>query len=121
VPTVVASRFSVGDASNGQVNLLLYDHTSALKLIEWRWSLPPLTKCDASNQIGNLASVLNFSQPNAAVTELLLPSALPPVPCFSNLLQLVPADETRGTQWWRMVRSGSLKGWDRFDSTRRRQ
>jgi phospholipase C len=121
VPTLIASPFSVGDASNPLVNHGLYDHTSVLKLIEWRWSLAPLTKRDASDQIENLAHALNFSQPNPRVTDLLLPPAPPPVPCFGNLLGLVSADETRSTPWWRMIRSGSLRGWERFDSRRLRQ
>jgi hypothetical protein len=43
---------------------------------------------DASTQIGNLADALDFSQPNAGVTNLPLPSAPKPVPCFSSLLGL---------------------------------
>ena len=51
----------------------LYDHTSVLKLIEWRYNLPPLTPRDASNQIANLALALNFQ---AAYTP---PPVLPKV------------------------------------------
>ncbi len=40
-----------------------YDHTSVLKMIEWRWGLAPLTKRDAAAR--NLAEVLDFtSTPN---------------------------------------------------------
>jgi phospholipase C len=39
----------------------LYDHTSILKMIEWRFGLPPLTvRDDAAN---NLAEVLDFANP----------------------------------------------------------
>jgi phospholipase C len=120
VPTVVASPFSVGDAAKPQVNHGLYDHTSVLRLIEWRWSLPRLTQRDASSQIGNLANALNFSQPNPTVTSLPLPSPPSPAPCFSNLLGLVSIDETRGTKWWRFMRSGLLKGWERVGSRTQR-
>jgi phospholipase C len=34
-----------------------------LKLIEWRYNLPPPTKRDASNEIANLALALNFNKP----------------------------------------------------------
>src|SRR5438067_9065184 len=55
VPTVVASPFTKGNASNPLVNSLVFDHTSVLQLIEWRWGLEPLTPRDASNDINNLA------------------------------------------------------------------
>ena len=38
-----------------------YDHTSILKMIEWRWNLQPLTVRDANAR--NLAEVLDFSRP----------------------------------------------------------
>jgi len=55
VPTVIASPFTKGNPSSPQVNDLVFDHTSVLKLIEWRWGLAPLTPRDASNDINNLA------------------------------------------------------------------
>jgi phospholipase C len=39
----------------------LYDHTSILKMIEWRFGLPPLTVRDAA--ANNLAEVLDFANP----------------------------------------------------------
>ncbi len=39
-----------------------FDHTSDLKLIEWRWGLAPLTVRDSS--ANNLAYALDFEQPN---------------------------------------------------------
>ena len=39
----------------------LYDHTSILKMIEWRFGLPPLTVRDAA--ANNLAEVLDFATP----------------------------------------------------------
>ena len=38
----------------------VYDHTSVLKMIEWRWTLPPLTVRDAA--AGNLAEALDFTR-----------------------------------------------------------
>jgi len=60
VPTVLVSPFSVGDPKNPRVNSLVFDHTSILKLIEWRWGLDPLTARDASEDINNLALALDL-------------------------------------------------------------
>jgi phospholipase C len=38
-----------------------YDHTSVLKMIEWRWGLPALTARDAAAR--NIAEVLDFTRP----------------------------------------------------------
>ena len=47
----------------GTVGHGLYDHTSVLRLIEWRWDLPPLTVRDAT--ANNLADLLDFSHPGS--------------------------------------------------------
>ena len=39
----------------------VYDHTSILKMIEWRWELTPLTVRDA--KANNIAHVLDFASP----------------------------------------------------------
>jgi phospholipase C len=75
VPTVIVSRFGRGFPRLPRVNHSVFDHTSVLKLIEWRWNLLPLTSRDASAEIGNLASALDFASPR---TELpVLPFAIP--------------------------------------------
>ena len=38
----------------------LFDHSSVLRFIEWRWGLEPLTVCDAA--ANNLADALDFSR-----------------------------------------------------------
>ncbi|MCW2868776.1 alkaline phosphatase family protein [Actinacidiphila oryziradicis] len=48
-------------ARRGHVAHDVYDHTSVLKAIEWRWNLAPLTPRDANAR--NLAEVLDFSNP----------------------------------------------------------
>ena len=78
VPTVVASPFSVGNPAQPVVDHLVYDHTSVLKLIEWRFGLTPLTARDASTDVNNLLSALNLASPVTAVPSL--PQPLPPVP-----------------------------------------
>jgi phospholipase C len=75
VPTVIASPFTAGQPGNPRVSALTFDHTSVLKLIEWRWGLPPLTARDASNDVQNLAFALNFEHPNASVPSLPQPVA----------------------------------------------
>jgi phospholipase C len=84
VPTVVASPFSAGAPHDPRVSALVFDHTSALKLIEWRWGLQPLTARDASNDVENLARALNFENPNVSVPTLPQPNApLLSAPCLS--------------------------------------
>jgi phospholipase C len=86
VPTVIASPFTKGKPSSPQVNDLVFDHTSVLKLIEWRFGLAPLTPRDASNDINNLAYAMNLSEPDAIVPTLPAPSApLLAAPCLQNL------------------------------------
>lgn len=46
----------------GYVSHIQFDHTSVLKLIEWRWGLTPLTVRD--ELANNLAYALDFEQPN---------------------------------------------------------
>jgi phospholipase C len=86
VPTVVASPFSRGDSCDPRVSALVFDHTSVLKLIEWRWGLAPLTPRDASGDVHNLAYALNFREPDASVPNLPQPQApLIAAPCLANL------------------------------------
>jgi phospholipase C len=70
VPTVIVSPFTRGNPAKPRINSLLYDHTSVLKLIEWRWNLEPLTSRDASNEIANLAYALNFDSQDATLPTL---------------------------------------------------
>jgi phospholipase C len=73
VPCIVASPFTKGNPAHPTVARGRYDHTSVLKLIEWRWGLHPLTQRDASTlstDPGNLAAALHFGRPNAKVPAL---------------------------------------------------
>ena len=51
-------------APRGAIAHEIFDHTSILRMIEWRWGLPPLTVRDAS--ANNLALALDFGKPNRA-------------------------------------------------------
>lgn len=86
LPVVVASPYSAGNPNNPLINSMVFDHTSVLKLIQWRWGLQPLTPRDASSDVNNLAYALNFNSPQTAVPNL--PKPHTPwfaVPCFENL------------------------------------
>ena len=53
-----------------------YDHTSVLKMIEWRWGLPALTPRDAAAR--NIAEVLDFSAaPNLTAPRWNVPTVVP--------------------------------------------
>jgi phospholipase C len=68
VPTLLISPF----ARRSHVAHGVYDHTSVLKLIEWRWQLASLTVRDAT--ANNLALALDFGQPNYFAPLYAVPS-----------------------------------------------
>jgi len=76
IPVVVASPFSRGNPTSPRVVSNVYDNTSILKLIEWRWGLAPLTARDASSDVGNLSTALNLA--NYFPTVPALPNPAPP-------------------------------------------
>ena len=84
IPPLVVSPFSRGSAQNPQVMHQVFDHTSVLKLIEWRFGLQPLTARDASDQIGNLKIALNLEQPDASIPNLPVPASYVPAPCSQS-------------------------------------
>jgi len=71
LPVSVISPFSRGVPEAPRISSEVFDHTSILKLIEWRWGLDPLTARDASNDIANLAIALDLT---------LAPSPAPDLP-----------------------------------------
>jgi len=58
VPALFVSPWS----PRGQVTSRVYDHTSVLKMIEWRWNLRPLTVRDST--ANNPVEEFRFDQPN---------------------------------------------------------
>jgi phospholipase C len=96
VPCIVVSPFSRIGAKQAAVSHNFYDHTSVLKLIEWRWGLEPLTQRDASHaptDPGNLATLLNFSHPFTKVAKL---PVLPPFTPTACAATTTPATEPPG-------------------------
>jgi len=67
VPCIVASPF----ARRAYISGTEFDHTSVLKMIEWRWNLEPLTVRD--EQANNLAEVLDFKAKNQSPTLFSVP------------------------------------------------
>lgn len=63
VPTVLASPFS----PRGGIGSAVYDHTSILKLIEWRFGLAPINMRDAA--ANNLGEILDFSLKRVELEE----------------------------------------------------
>jgi phospholipase C len=85
LPVVIASPWTLGTSTSPRVNSLLFDHTSVLKFIEWRWGLNTLSPRDAGTDINNLAYALDFTKPVTARPSLPTPAA-PTVgaPCAAN-------------------------------------
>jgi phospholipase C len=75
VPTLVISPFS----PRGAVGHNVYDHTSILNMIEWRWNLRPLTIRDATAR--NLAEVLDLSHSNLSAPAFSVPPGPFGAPC----------------------------------------
>ena len=69
-------------ARAGAVSHVPFDHTSVLKLIEWRWGLAPLSERDASAH--NLAEALDFSQRTARPAACAPPLQVPAPACLSS-------------------------------------
>ncbi len=79
VPAIIVSPFTRG---TNQVDAAVYDHTSILKLIEWRFGLAPLTPRDTA--ANNPATNFNFASPMLQVPALPQPATVPGLPCFAQ-------------------------------------
>jgi phospholipase C len=105
VPVIVASPWTRA-AGKPRIASQVFDHTSILKLIEWRWQLPNLTLRDAPDSgVGNLVDVLDFRRPNRGVPKL--PRPVPP------LLQLCPPGFAAQTPWHQLRDSPLAQAWRR--------
>jgi phospholipase C len=89
-------------ARRGHVAHGVYDHTSVLKMIEWRWGLDPLTPRDAAAR--NLAEVLDFaSAPDLSAPRWDVPPAVS-VPCG-------PEGTADYTDWRDLKALAETHGW----------
>lgn len=82
-PALVISPWS----PRGRVAHGVFDHTSVLKMIEWRWNLRPLTVRDAT--ANNLAETLDFTRYNLSAPRF----AVPPPPGLTPCLLAGESDE----------------------------
>jgi phospholipase C len=109
VPTLVISPWTQGNPATPRIDSGLYDHTSVLKLIEWRYNLPPLTARDASNEIANLANALNFKAP--VYTAPALPRVAPPIPTPCGLFELSSEIDNESYDFNTLKNSDLTQGW----------
>jgi phospholipase C len=119
VPVVIASPFTRNRGTSPLVSHTVFDHTSILKLIEWRWGLQPLTPRDASTDIGNLADSMNFTTPDASLPAVPLPPTVSAAPCFGGTIFDItsapeakrrPADEAP-TAWGALAQTDAVREW----------
>jgi phospholipase C len=75
IPCVLISPF----ARRGKVAHGVYDHTSILRMAEWRWNLAPLSARD--EEAANLAAALDFSHRRLAVPKITVPRLDVGAPC----------------------------------------
>ncbi len=102
VPTFLVSPWS----RPGHVGHNVYDHTSILKMVEWRFGLKPLTKRDAAAR--NLAESLDFSKPLPAPTLPVVPDPGPHAcqpPIGTNPMGL------EDPFWRELADSPLMRGW----------
>jgi len=94
---VISPRSRRGAVQHGE-----FDHSSVLKLIEWRWNLPALTPRDAAAR--NLAEALDFqSSPNLSAARYSVPSTLG-FPCL-------PLDAADVAHWRALRDQARSQGW----------
>jgi len=94
-PALLISPF----ARRGYTSHTVYDHTSILRLIEWRWNLAPLSVRDGT--ANNLATELDFSGSDLRAPVYAVPD-FTSIPC--------PAAATRRSPPSTLARWGSLEG-----------
>jgi phospholipase C len=87
VPALIISPF----AQRSYVSHTLFDHTSVLKMIEWRWNLDPLSVRDAG--ANSLALALTFSSPKLSVPQFDVPIGPYTGVCSSAVTGYLPDSE----------------------------
>ncbi len=121
VPVIVVSPFTQNTGPAPLVDHTVFDHTSILKLIEWRWNLQPLTARDASPLIGNPATSMNFTAPVYGPPSLPVPQSVFAWPCFGGGIFSSSATSRSGlgivdpkpalTEWGRLAQTEHGRKW----------
>jgi phospholipase C len=109
VPALVVSPFSMGKPATPRIDSHLYDHTSVLKLIEWRHGLAPLGLRDASDDVANLALALDLTA--AYVAPPSIPVVAPPQPSLSGLFELGNTVDNESYDFYKLLRSDLTDNW----------
>jgi phospholipase C len=102
VPCVIVSPY----APRERVSHVVFDHTSVLRMIEWRWDLPALTVRDAS--ANNLAEALDFRRPH-----LDAPRFGVPVGPFGSVCALPTGRAVMSDDWQALRAMADVYGWPR--------
>jgi phospholipase C len=90
-------------AQREHVSHVVLDHTSVLKMMEWRWNLPPLTVRDEG--ANNLAAVLDFAAPNLKAKQFSVPAGP-----FGKVCLPAAADQT-DVEWLPLLNMAAEFGW----------
>jgi phospholipase C len=90
-------------ATRGHVAHDVYDHTSVLKAVEWRWGLAPLTPRDSAAR--NIAEALDFTRPPDLTAPRWRVPAFLGLPCGVD----PPSDHE---QWHALRDAARAHGWD---------
>ena len=104
VPCLVISPF----ARRSFIGSRTYDHTSVLKMIEWRWSLPSLTPRDAAAR--NLAEVLDFGRADLHAPQWSVPLVVPQ-PCGTPVTGDIPPVATPDAAPAQLPTAEHLQAW----------
>jgi phospholipase C len=92
VPCVVISPY----ARRNFIGHEQFDHTSILKMIEWRFGLPPLTVRDQT--ANNLADVLDFASPDVSAPAFTVSTGPFGTPCLPAAISLIATNQTSALQ-----------------------
>ncbi|WP_197014380.1 alkaline phosphatase family protein [Actinomadura viridis] len=91
-------------ARRGHVASDVYDHTSVLKAVEWRWGLAPLSPRDSTAR--NIAEVLDFERPGVLTAPRWVVPFFEGEPCPTDL-----DENTGGGRWHGMRALAASNGW----------
>jgi phospholipase C len=106
VPTLIISP----RARRNYVAHNVYDHTSVLKMIEWRWGLKPLTPRDAAAR--NIAEVLNFAAPPNLTFPTFSVAPVAPTVCAPATAGSTGPLGDESTEWSAIRKVANQHGWN---------
>jgi phospholipase C len=99
----------MGKPATPRIDSHLYDHTSVLKLIEWRFGLAPLAMRDASEDVGNLALALDLAAEYVAPPSI--PVVTPPPPPPSGMFELGSTIDNESYDFYKLLKSELTNNW----------